>query len=89
MKWWAKQFSYKSEKFRKEFRREIRMFIIVTIGFTVAFTWRQTIFDVFSWLISSLTQTKNPGMLSILTSILITLISLGIIYITSNILREE
>ena len=75
--------------YRREFRRELRLLIVVTLGFTIGFTWRETIFDV-SWaFIHWITNIQGTPALSILTSIFITLICLGLIYITSYLLKER
>ncbi len=75
--------------YRKEFRREIRLLVIVTLGFTIGFTWRETIFDI-SWVfIQWLTHAEKAPALSILTSIFITLVCVGLIYLTSYLLKEQ
>jgi len=75
--------------YRREFRRELRLLIVVTLGFTIGFTWRETIFD-FSWVfIQWLTHAERAPALSLLTSLFITLISLGLIYLTSYFLKER
>jgi len=76
------------EAFKKEFRRQARMLIIITLGFTIAFTWRQTVFDASLGLVQFLTHVKNSIELSILTSSLITLISLILIFITAHWLKD-
>jgi len=76
------------ESFKKEFRRQVRMIIVFTLGFTIAFTWRQTIFDLSLTLVTFLTKVKNSSELSILTSVLITVISLILIFLTSHFLKE-
>jgi hypothetical protein len=73
---------------QKEMRKQLRFLIIITLGFTIAFTWRQTIFDLSLSLVSFLTHINNSGTLSILASTFITIISLGLIYITSFFLKE-
>lgn len=80
---------FSKTKYRKEFRYELRLLIIVTLGFTIGFTWRETIFDL-SWaLIKKITHTQSNSTLSVLSSIFITLVSLGLIYLTSYLLKER
>ncbi len=74
--------------YRREFRHELRLLIIVTLGFTIGFTWRETIFD-FSWaFIQWLTHAEKAPALSALTSIFITLVCIGLIYLTSYLLKD-
>jgi len=80
---------FSRNSYRKEFRHELRLLIIVTLGFTIGFTWRETIFDI-SWaFIQWLTSAQAAPTLSILTSIFITLICVGLIYLTSYLLKER
>ena len=75
--------------YRREFRHELRLLIVVTLGFTIGFTWRETIFDV-SWaFIQWLTSAQAAPTLSLLTSIFITLICVGLIYLTSYFLKQR
>lgn len=76
------------DSFKKEFRRQVRMIIVFTLGFTIAFTWRQTIFDLSLTFVSFITKIQNSAELSILSSLLITILSLIIIYITAHWLKE-
>ena len=77
------------KSFKREFRRQLRLLIIITLGFTIAFTWRQTIFDLSLNFISSLTSITNNSELDILASVLITSISLIIIYVTAHMLKDR
>ena len=80
---------FSRNNYRKEFRHELRLLIVVTLGFTIGFTWRETIFDV-SWaFIQWLTHAERAPTLSILTSIFITLICVGLIYLTSYLLKKR
>lgn len=78
---------FKEKRFRKEFRREMRLLIIVTLGFTIAFTWRQTIFDLFYAFARWATHANNNAMISVLASILITIVSIVLIYFTAHFLK--
>ena len=82
-------FFIKGKRFKREFKRQLRILILFTLGFTIAFTWRQTIFDLSQYLIHFFIEVKSTATLSILASILITLISLILIYITSYFLRDN
>lgn len=76
------------QNFKEEFRKQTRTLIVVTLGFTIAFTWRQTIFDATQALVQKLSHTDGlPS--SIVTSVAITVISLLIIYATSQLLKER
>jgi hypothetical protein len=77
------------EHFRKEFKRQVRTLILFTLGFTIAFTWRQTIFDVSLNIVKLLTHVQSSAGLSILSSIFITLFSLGVIFLTTHWLKDE
>lgn len=77
------------EKFKKEFRKQIRMLIMVTLGFTIAFTWRQTIFDASQSIVQFFLDVQNSTTLSILTSLLITFISIFLIYLTAHFLKDN
>ena len=75
--------------YRREFRRELRLLLVVTFGFTIGFTWRETIFDL-SWaLMQWMTHAQNNSTLSILSSVFITLVCLGLIYLASYFLKER
>jgi len=75
--------------YRREFRSELRLLIVVTLGFTIGFTWRETIFDL-SWaLMQFVTKAQAAPALSILASLFITAVSLGLIYLTSYFLKER
>lgn len=77
------------EKFKREFRKQIRMLIIITLGFTIAFTWRQTIFDASQSIVQFFINVQNSTTLSVLTSLLITIISILLIYLTAHFLKEN
>ncbi len=77
------------ESMKKEFRRQLRLLILITLGFTIAFTWRQTVFDLSLALVSFLTHVQDSSTLSILSSSLITIISVVLIYIASHWLKER
>jgi len=75
--------------YRREFRSELRLLIVVTLGFTIGFTWRETIFDL-SWILMQfVTKAQAAPVLSILASLFITAVSLGLIYLTSYFLKER
>ena len=75
--------------YRREFRSELRLLIVVTLGFTIGFTWRETIFDL-SWILMQfVTKAQAAPLLSILASLFITAVSLGLIYLTSYFLKER
>jgi len=78
----------KQKRFQSEFQRQFRLFIIVTLGFTVAFTWRQTTFDISLSLVKFITRTQNSSFSSILASIFITIVSIGLIYAASYFLKD-
>ena len=78
---------FKEKRFKREFRREMRLLIIITLGFTIAFSWRQTIFDMSISLMRWITHIQSSSGLSILASILITLVSVVIIYFASHFLK--
>jgi len=78
---------FKEKRFKNEFRREMRLLIIITLGFTIAFTWRQTLFDLSLSLMRWVTNIQSSAALSVLASILITVISILIIYFSSHFLK--
>ena len=73
----------------KEFRRQLRLLIAITLGFTIAFTWRQTIFDLSFSFIGLITKIQSISILSLLSSIMITLISIGLIYLSAKLLKDK
>lgn len=85
----SSKFFLNNIRFKREFKRQLRLLIVVTLGFTIAFTWRQTIFDIFMKVIQFFTTTQNRAILSALTSLLITIISLLLIYLTSYLLKDS
>ena len=84
-----KSFFIPGRRFKSEFRRQVRMLVIVTLGFTIAFTWRQTIFDISKSFVKFILHIDSSSALSILASILITIISIILIYLTSHYLKES
>ena len=73
---------------KNEFKRQLKFLIGVTFGFTIAFSWRQTIFDISESLVKFITHIESTATLSIFASIVITLVSLGAIYLSSKWLRD-
>jgi ABC-type Fe3+ transport system permease subunit len=88
MKGKLKRFIFGGEKFKKEVKHQIRLLIIITLGFTVAFTWRQTIFDSTQSLVKLITDVQSTMSLSVLSSLIITIVSLILIWITSRLLMD-
>lgn len=76
------------ESFKREFKKQVRTFILFTFGFTVAFTWRQTIFDLSLSVVKWVTNIQNSAELSLLSSILVTIVSLIVIFLTSHWLKD-
>jgi hypothetical protein len=74
---------------KNEFKRQLKFLILVTLGFTIAFTWRQTVFDISKTILQVITHVEETASLSILASVLITLVSLGVIYLTSRWLKDK
>jgi hypothetical protein len=88
MKGKLKRFIFGGENFKKEVKNQIRLLIIITLGFTVAFTWRQTIFDSTQSLVRLITDVQGAMSLSVLSSLIITIVSLILIWITSRLLMD-
>ena len=88
MKRGISNFFGEGEPFKNEFRKQVRMLIIVTLGFTIAFTWRQTVFDMSLSLVKLMTSIQNSTELSIITSSLITITSLILIFIAAHWLKD-
>jgi len=65
------------------------MLIIVSLGFTIAFTWRQTIFDASQSIVQFFIDIQSSTTLSVLTSLLITIISIFLIYLTAHFLKDN
>ena len=84
-----KNFFVPGRRFKNEFKRQIRMLVVVTLSFTIAFTWRQTIFDISLSIMKFITHLDSSFGLSLLSSILITFISLILIYFTSKWLKDK
>jgi len=78
----------RGRKFEREFRRQTRMLIVITLGFTIAFTWRQTIFDLSQELVNLIIDIQSSALSSILTSAFITLVSILLIYLSAQFLKE-
>ena len=78
-----------SKKFRKEHKKEIRSLVTFTMGFTIAFAWRQAFFDNSQNFLQFLLSLKNSMLLNILTATLITLVSLGLLRLSSYLLKDD
>ncbi|MAG25062.1 hypothetical protein CMI47_05725 [Candidatus Pacearchaeota archaeon] len=89
MKRKVKHFFVGGDNFKKEFRKQLRLLILITLSFTIAFAWRQTIFDIFETLILHFINVRNSATASVLTSLAITLMSLLVIYLASNFLKDR
>ena len=75
--------------FKKEFKRQIKLAIVAAIGFTIAFAWRDALFDSFQSFVSRFLDIPfGHYMTEIYTAIAITLAGVGLIYITSRLLRD-
>ena len=59
-----------------------------TLGFTIAFTGRQTIFDLSLNFMKKIINAEGAGLLSMLASIFITIISVLLIYSASYFLKD-
>jgi len=77
------------DKFKKDFKDQLRMLIIFTFGFTIAFAWRQTAFDTTQSLVRFFTHLESNASLSIVTSIVLSIFSLLVIYLSSRWLQED
>ncbi len=82
-------FFYVGHKYKAEVRKQIRMFIIFTLAFTIAFTWRETFFDLSREFMIWLTGAEDQGTASIFASIFITLVSVLLIFLTSQYFKEK
>ncbi|MEK6906594.1 MAG: hypothetical protein AABW81_03160 [Nanoarchaeota archaeon] len=76
-------------RFKREFKHQLRLFITFTLGFTIAFTWRQTIFDASSNFMRFITHIKDSTTLSLVSSLFVTVVSLLLIYLSTQLLKEE
>ncbi len=65
------------------------MLITLPWGFTIAFTWRQTIFDVSQAFVQFFLDIKGAITSSMFTSIFITPISIGLIYLVAYYLKDS
>ena len=73
--------------FKYELVKQMKFLIIVTLGFTIAFSWRQTIFDATQTLVEYFIKVDSSITLSILTSSVITIVSVVIIFVTAKLLK--
>ena len=76
------------ERFKREIREEIKLLIILSLGFGIAFSWRQTAFDAFESVVKSITNIQNSTLANILTSSVITLVSLIVIFLVSKFMQD-
>lgn len=81
------KYFYVGSKYRTEFRKQMRTFIVFTLGFTIAFSWRETIFDGSKKIVKWLTGTNKSG--SFGASIFITLVSVLLIFLTAQWLKDK
>lgn len=77
------------ENLRREYKKQLRFLIIVTLGFTIAFTWRQTLFDISLSFVRFITTFNSSSAESIFASVIITVVSLILIYFTSHWLNNN
>ena len=78
-----------SKKFKKEHKKEIRSLVTFTLGFTIAFAWRQAFFDNSQSLLQFFIKIQNSALLNVLTAVFITLVSLGLLRLSSFLLKDE
>jgi len=83
-----KRFLFGGDAFKKDFVSQIKSLVVFTLGFTIAFSWRQTTFDTTEHFVQWLLHIQNSSALSILTSVVITLFSLLIIWIMLKLLDD-
>lgn len=79
----------KQKRFQSEFQKQFRLLVTITLAFTVAFTWRQTTFDISLNLVKFITRVQDGSLSSILASLLITIVSVLLIYGTSYYLKDN
>jgi len=79
---------FKQRRFQSEFQKQLRLLVVITLSFTIAFTWRQTIFDISLNFVKFVTKIQNSSASSLLASLLITIVSVLLIYITAYFLKD-
>jgi len=84
-----KETLYTGRYFKKEFKSQMRLFITFTLGFTIAFTWRQTVFDLSQSIVNFFFKFKNSVVSSLIASVFITFVSIFLIYLASQWLKED
>ena len=84
----ANEMFHIGDSYKEEFRYQLRLVIVMTFAFTIAFAWRQTVFDIIQSIVATLFQPDSEYSSTIITSVMITIISLFLIFITSKLLKK-
>ena len=79
----------KQKRLQSEFQKQFRLLVTITLGFTIAFTWRQTVFDISLNFVQFITRVQNSAAASVLASVLITIVSIVLIYLSAYFLRND
>lgn len=77
-----------SDRFKSEFFKELRGLIILMLAFTIAFTWRQTFFDLAQAGVKFFINITSDATLSIVTSTVVTIFCILVIYLTSRYMQN-
>jgi Na+/H+ antiporter NhaC len=76
-------------RFKREFKRQVRLAIAAAIGFLIAYAWRDTIFNLTEDLVQSISSTMSTYLINFTSSLIITLVGVGLILLTSRLLEEK
>jgi len=76
------------KSFKKEFKRQIKYAIAAAVGFIIAFAWRDSIYNAVDEIIERFNESAQQALSGMYTAIIITIIGVGIIIISSRLLRD-
>jgi hypothetical protein len=74
--------------FRKEFKRQLRYAIAAACGFLIVFAWRDAIISLTKTLMERIVKTTDFVATDVGTAITITVIGVGLIVLSSKLLKD-
>ncbi len=81
---------FKTKKnFRSELKRQIKLAIAAAVGFLIAFAWRDAIIEGSKEIVKKITESTQEITIDIFNALVITVIGVGIILLSSKLLKDR
>lgn len=77
------------KNFRSELKRQIKWAIAAAVGFLIAFAWRDAIIEGSREIVKKITESTQAITIDIFNALVITVIGVGIILLSSKLLKDR